>query len=176
MSCPAPAAATPAWGAVDNWMATNRIQAFSTDAQGSGGTASISSCFYLLVKYTEVTPKSFVCKGDSGTNEFKLSDLSVQPASGFELIDAWDFGPADRLVQALQLLVSLPVRAVRLDGLERAGLCRGRGPQPVPGQPCRLGRGPQHLHAGPDQRRASAARPTQAKNGNCLPISWTART
>jgi prepilin-type N-terminal cleavage/methylation domain-containing protein len=83
-----------AWGQVANWQATSRQQAFGTDAQGSGGAASISSCFYLLVKYTEVTPKSFLCKGDSGTNEFKLSDLATQPPAGFELIDAWDFGPA----------------------------------------------------------------------------------
>jgi prepilin-type N-terminal cleavage/methylation domain-containing protein len=84
------------WGAVSNWQATNRITAFGLDAQGSGGSASISSCFYLLVKYTEVTPKSFICKGDAGTTEFKLSELATAPAADFELIDAWDFGlPAD---------------------------------------------------------------------------------
>jgi prepilin-type N-terminal cleavage/methylation domain-containing protein len=86
---------TSTWGTVANWMAANRIQAFGTDATGTGGSATISSCFYLLVKYTEVTPKSFICKGDSGTNEFKMADLTTQPASGFELIDAWDFGPTD---------------------------------------------------------------------------------
>ncbi len=85
---------TSTWGQVANWMAPNRQTAFGTDAQGTGGAATISSCFYLLVKYTEVTPKSFLCKGDSGTNEFKLSDLTTQPQTGFELIDAWDFGPA----------------------------------------------------------------------------------
>jgi prepilin-type N-terminal cleavage/methylation domain-containing protein len=62
-------------------------------ADGTGGTATISSCFYLLVKYTEVTPKSFVCKGDAGTTEFKLSDMQTAVAANFELIDAWDFGP-----------------------------------------------------------------------------------
>ena len=62
-------------------------------ANGSGGSATISSCFYLLVKYSEVTPKSFICKGDSGTSEFKLSDMTGVPTN-FELIDAWDFGPA----------------------------------------------------------------------------------
>jgi hypothetical protein len=79
------------WGAVNNWQATNRTQAFNLQADGSGGKANINACFYLLVKYAEVTPKSFVCKGDSGTSEFKLSDVSNLPA-GFELIDAWDFG------------------------------------------------------------------------------------
>jgi prepilin-type N-terminal cleavage/methylation domain-containing protein len=82
------------WGQVAQWDAANRITAFGLDATGNGGNATISSCFYLLVKYTEVTPKSFLCKGDAGTTEFKLSDLSTAPASSFELIDAWDFGPA----------------------------------------------------------------------------------
>jgi hypothetical protein len=76
------------------WKATDRRMAFGLATDGSGGTASISSCFYLLIKYSEVTPKSFICKGDAGTTEFKLSDRTdVLPA--FELIDAWDFGPPD---------------------------------------------------------------------------------
>jgi prepilin-type N-terminal cleavage/methylation domain-containing protein len=79
------------WGAVAKWDAPSRQVAFGVDAAGSGGKASISSCFYLLVKYAEVTPKSFICKGDSGTSEFKLSDVSTL-SQGFELIDAWDFG------------------------------------------------------------------------------------
>jgi prepilin-type N-terminal cleavage/methylation domain-containing protein len=82
------------WGAVPAWNAASRYQAYQLAADGSGGKATISSCFYLLVKYTEVTPKSFVCKGDAGTTEFKLSDLSTAVPSNFELIDAWDFGPA----------------------------------------------------------------------------------
>ncbi|MEN6425095.1 MAG: hypothetical protein ABFE13_07020, partial [Phycisphaerales bacterium] len=82
-----------AWGALtgSNWMASNRTAAFGLGTDGSGGKATINSCFYLLVKYAEVTPKSFVCKGDSGTSEFKLSEMTGLP-SGFELIDAWDFG------------------------------------------------------------------------------------
>ena len=81
------------WGQTPNWMGQSRFQAFNLGNDGSGGQASISSCFYLLVKYAEVTPKSFVCKGDAGTTEFSLSDLSGI-ATTFELIDAWDFGPA----------------------------------------------------------------------------------
>jgi prepilin-type N-terminal cleavage/methylation domain-containing protein len=79
------------WGAV-TWNGATRQQAYGVDASGNGGKASISSCFYLLVKYAEVTPKSFVCKGDSGTSEFKLSDVLTTGSTGFELIDAWDFG------------------------------------------------------------------------------------
>jgi prepilin-type N-terminal cleavage/methylation domain-containing protein len=78
------AAALPAWNA------TNRFLAYGLAADGSGGRATISSCFYLLVKYAEVTPKSFVCKGDSGTTEFKPSEAN---AGDRELIDLWDFGP-----------------------------------------------------------------------------------
>ena len=81
------------WGAVANWQAPSRNVAYGMGVDGSAGKATISSCFYLLVKYTEVTPKSFICKGDSGTTEFKLSDLTTAPVATFELIDAWDFGP-----------------------------------------------------------------------------------
>jgi prepilin-type N-terminal cleavage/methylation domain-containing protein len=71
------------------WNATNRVQAYGLATDGSGGTGSISSCFYLLVKYAEVTPKSFVCKSDSGTTEFKPSE---EGAGDRDLIDLWDFG------------------------------------------------------------------------------------
>jgi prepilin-type N-terminal cleavage/methylation domain-containing protein len=71
------------------WMAANRFQAYGVAANGDGGQGSISSCFYLLVKYAEVTPKSFICKGDSGTTEFKPADNG---AGDRDLIDLWDFG------------------------------------------------------------------------------------
>jgi len=77
-------------GKIPVWNATNRVQAYGLATDGSGGTGSISSCFYLLVKYAEVTPKSFVCKSDSGTTEFKPSDYN---AGDRDLIDLWDFGP-----------------------------------------------------------------------------------
>jgi prepilin-type N-terminal cleavage/methylation domain-containing protein len=84
------------WGALNNFAGTNRQQAFNISVNGDGGKATISSCFYLLVKYAEVTPKSFVCKGDSGTTEFKLSDLvgTSGVTSSTELIQLWDFGPS----------------------------------------------------------------------------------
>jgi prepilin-type N-terminal cleavage/methylation domain-containing protein len=78
------------WGNVV-WDATDRYGAYAVDTDGTGGKATISSCFYLLVKYAEVTPKSFVCKGDTGTTEFKLADEDVT-TTDFEMIDAWDFG------------------------------------------------------------------------------------
>ena len=84
------------WGALKDWTggtAQTRQVAYGVATDGSGGSATISSCFYLLVKYAEVTPKSFICKGDSGTTEFKLTDAGSTLPANFELIDAWDFGP-----------------------------------------------------------------------------------
>ncbi len=83
---------TSYWGGPIVWDAPDRFQAFGLGADGSGGSASISSCFYLLVKYAEVTPKSFICKGDAGISEFKLADYPTRNAVCEELIDAWDFG------------------------------------------------------------------------------------
>jgi prepilin-type N-terminal cleavage/methylation domain-containing protein len=84
------------WGANGSvvWNAANRIAAYRLASDGSGGQATISSCFYLLIKYAEVTPKSFICKGDSGTSEFKLADYN---AGNMEFIDCWDFGPDPKL-------------------------------------------------------------------------------
>ncbi|MHC4434893.1 MAG: type II secretion system protein, partial [Planctomycetota bacterium] len=78
------------WGGmIPQWMATNRFAAYGVAANGEGGQGTITSCFYLLVKYAEVTPKSFICKGDSGTTEFKPAD---DGAGALDLIDLWDFG------------------------------------------------------------------------------------
>jgi len=75
---------------IPNWKADNRFKAYGISSEGYGGQASISSCFYLLVKYMDVEPKTFVCPGDTGTTEFKLADVD---AGDRELDDLWDFGP-----------------------------------------------------------------------------------
>ena len=80
-------------GALKDWLAADRFGAFGLANDGSGGTATISSNLFLLVKFAEVTPKSFVCKGDSGVREFKLSDYNV---TNKELIEVWDFGDNPR--------------------------------------------------------------------------------
>jgi len=72
-----------------NWLATDRYTAYGMTTTGGGGQATITSCHYLLVKFAEVTPKSFVCKSDTYTSEFKPSTYN----STRELIDLWDFGP-----------------------------------------------------------------------------------
>ncbi|MFH1716275.1 MAG: hypothetical protein ABIF19_02905 [Planctomycetota bacterium] len=73
-----------------HWQAPNRYLAYGLAADSSGGMGSISSCFYLLVKYMDVNPKTFVCPGDAGTTTFNPADYSVGDR---ELIDLWDFGP-----------------------------------------------------------------------------------
>jgi len=79
------------WAAtIPGWDAMNRFGAYNVGQDGSGGVASITSCFYLLVKYAEVTPKSFICKGDSGATEFKPANYG---AGARDLIELWDFGP-----------------------------------------------------------------------------------
>ena len=78
------------WGPrIANWSAPTRYAAYGLASDGSGGVANISSCFYLLVKYAEVTPKSFLCKGDSGVSEFEPSD---EGAGDIDLVQLWDFG------------------------------------------------------------------------------------
>jgi hypothetical protein len=53
---------------------------------------SISASLYLLVKYMEVMPKSFVCKGDKKAKEFKLEEYRSRDGNP-GLADVWDFGP-----------------------------------------------------------------------------------
>jgi hypothetical protein len=92
-----PRAGGPAttWGSTPGWDAPDRyhaFQAFGPNREDRGSTATISSCFYLLVKYYETPTRLFICRGDKGTTEFKLSSLpTVHPS--FQLTAAWDFGP-----------------------------------------------------------------------------------
>ena len=78
------------YGGTPIWRGADRFDAFNLKPDGNDGVASISSCFYLLVKYADVAPKCFICPGDSGTTEFKLADVD---AGDRKLVDLWDFGP-----------------------------------------------------------------------------------
>jgi hypothetical protein len=73
---------------ISNWQAGNRISAYGLQPDGTGGQASISASFYLLIKYAEITPKYFLCNRDKKTTEFKPAEYKVNK----ELIDLWDFG------------------------------------------------------------------------------------
>jgi hypothetical protein len=81
------------WGLVNNGMTADRRLAFGMQPVTlKGGRASISACFYLLVKYLDMPTRLFVCPGDFRTREFKLSEVPiVGPVP--KLSDIWDFGP-----------------------------------------------------------------------------------
>jgi prepilin-type processing-associated H-X9-DG protein len=68
---------------------------------GSSTDATITSSLYLLVKYADVTPSRFICKGDEGARAFDISHLVN--FEGGEIVnfegkmderDLWDFGDA----------------------------------------------------------------------------------
>jgi prepilin-type processing-associated H-X9-DG protein len=81
---------TSVWATkIRDWTAANRYRAYGLAEDGSGGFANISSCFYFLVKYMDVEPKTFVCMADAGTWEFKLADADIGDK---KLADLWDFG------------------------------------------------------------------------------------
>ncbi|MHC4741393.1 MAG: hypothetical protein ACYS8Z_05750 [Planctomycetota bacterium] len=80
------------WGPTPNWQARTPAEAYGL----GDGQASISASLYLLVKYAEVTPKSFVCKGDvdkseggKSTTEFTLAEYNI----GDDIVNLHDFGP-----------------------------------------------------------------------------------
>ena len=76
---------------VISWSAADRGTAFAgTPTATCCGQATVSSSLYCLVKYAEVTTKSFVCSGMPSITAFKASDYITD----FEDEDAWDFGPS----------------------------------------------------------------------------------
>ena len=59
----------------------------------SPSPVTITSSLYYLVKYADVTPSQFVCKGDADTREFKLSEAKIQLDDEIDdITDVWDFG------------------------------------------------------------------------------------
>ncbi|MBN2131823.1 MAG: hypothetical protein JW741_20145, partial [Sedimentisphaerales bacterium] len=84
-------------GHTPGWAAPDRRTAFGLAADGTGGEATVSASLYLLVKYAEVYPKTFLC-GDNGDRlEEGMSEFwrGLYPVSDKKavLIDFWDFGP-----------------------------------------------------------------------------------
>jgi prepilin-type N-terminal cleavage/methylation domain-containing protein len=78
---------------IADWAAANRYAAYQLASDGTGGFATITSSFYLLIKYTDVTPQSFVCKSDSGVSEFNPIDYG---ALDRDITQLWDFGPTPK--------------------------------------------------------------------------------
>ena len=83
---------TSVWtGSIGNgWLAMNKYEAFGLNPDSTGGAATITSSFFLLIKYSEVTAKSFVCKSDSGVTDFNPVE---EGASDRDITTLWDFGP-----------------------------------------------------------------------------------
>jgi hypothetical protein len=90
------------WGPVSNWAAADRRTAFGLAKDGSGGMASINSCFYLLVKRYDVPPRLFLCAGDKGSTEFKIR------GPGLQLSDIWDFGPSGEAFKHCSYTYQIP--------------------------------------------------------------------
>jgi hypothetical protein len=101
---------TTVWGPVYNWIAPNRWAAYAVNsATEEGGVASFSSCFYLLVKYYQTPPRVFICRGDLGAREFRLSDVLPDILSRtMELSDFWDFGPSIAATKACSYSYHVP--------------------------------------------------------------------
>jgi len=74
------------------WSTLGRIPTFDATTQAlafTAGQSTITSSLFLLVKGYDLAPALFVCKGDSGTKEFKLSDT---PTTVTDMTSVWDFG------------------------------------------------------------------------------------
>ncbi len=71
------------------WNAPNRQSAYGLDANGAGGTTSVSSSLYLLVRYAYLTPESLICPVEKGVRKWtgeRVNDVTPK------LADCWDFG------------------------------------------------------------------------------------
>jgi prepilin-type N-terminal cleavage/methylation domain-containing protein len=68
----------------------SKWDALTTGAAYGGVDVTIGSCLYLLVKYADVSVKQFICKGDSGTVEFRRTEYASTTIT--KDTDAWDFG------------------------------------------------------------------------------------
>ncbi|UCC23512.1 MAG: type II secretion system protein [Planctomycetota bacterium] len=59
-----------------------------------GSPVTITASFYLLIKYADLIPQQFVCRGDLGTRVFSLSDVKdgILPPEVNDITQVWDFG------------------------------------------------------------------------------------
>lgn len=65
----------------------------SEQAAFNDGTATITSCFFLLVKYDYMGVKQFYCRGDEGAGIFRADEAQLR----YPLSAAWDFGTGTRV-------------------------------------------------------------------------------
>jgi len=87
----------PRAGIGTEWHKKGRINdcfgLFRAAAYGRGNQVTVTSSLYLLIKYTDTTPKTFNCRGDQGIREFSLDEVTGNLPDYIEDIsEAWDFG------------------------------------------------------------------------------------
>ncbi|MBN1391215.1 MAG: type II secretion system protein [Sedimentisphaerales bacterium] len=87
----------PAGGgsSTERWSDLGKISNYSSQLGTQWGRdegVTITSGLYLLIRYAEVTPEQFVCKGDAGAKIFKLSDCKGLAATITDITMLWDFG------------------------------------------------------------------------------------
>ena len=103
-----------------------------TDAFGgtSGCDATITSSFYLLIRYADMTPKQFVCGGDTRAKAFTLTEYANDTLIR-TVEEAWDFGDQPALYCSYSMhmpyaiAVGHPINASTEPG---APLCADRNP------------------------------------------------
>lgn len=64
-------------------------------AGGGQGHATITSSFYMLIRYSMATPKQFVCKGDVGAVEWRIEEEPGARKMGYYMTRGFDFGSGD---------------------------------------------------------------------------------
>jgi prepilin-type N-terminal cleavage/methylation domain-containing protein len=87
----------PLWYARSEQLAFGYTVNANTGVINQSGWATLGASLYQLVKHSDVSPKSFICKGDeaaSGVVAFSLSRYPLNPIinRGGDISDAWDFG------------------------------------------------------------------------------------
>jgi prepilin-type N-terminal cleavage/methylation domain-containing protein len=96
--------------------------------------ATITSCFYLLVRYGQASAKQFVCKGDQATI-FRLSLFNIAPKSIFE---TWDFGdgaqvwPGECCSYSYHMPFAIPDPREGMEGEMTTFMVRERSPENSP--------------------------------------------
>ncbi len=112
-----------------NWNARDRDAAYDLKPDGSVGRASITASLYLLIKYTDVTPDSFVCNKDDGTREFDPAEYR----SGREPFELWDFGLRPQVHCSYAYHMPYGRYALKTSDNERLAVAADRNPfQPGP--------------------------------------------
>ena len=80
---------------INDWMGLDGADDWKPEWKAYGrpgiNRATISASLYYLVKYEEVPPKTFICKGDVGAGELTARELPTD----FEFADMWDFAEAE---------------------------------------------------------------------------------